>query len=920
MSVVSRRLSSVLLGVLTVVVIAGGFTSFERMRSWFERLDFQFHWNQGAILVDGVDPDGPAARAGIRPGDQILVVGGSPSFEVDGLKRTLRREVSPVPLVISRGDQVVTTMYEAPELKVDYRYLYKVFIGFLYLAIGLFTLFRGDRNDSLLFFCVTLLAFIVYVYSPAGKLDATYKALWLTEDFARALLPPLTLHFFLQFPRQMVRDRRVLGLIYVPPALLALATLHVLVLSRPLPGLGVAGSFALIDRWQMLHFAVYFTLAFAALTWTFRTSAAGGQRRQIQWIYLGMGLGFIPFVVLYLVPFIWRGPGGSPGWIANAALLPLALIPLAFAVSILKYKLWDVEVVIKEVLAYTVVFIFGMIGFSTVNLLLTRVIEEQMALERNFLAFASGLLIAGVLVPVKGRIETLVEMVLYRETWRHRRAMLDLGEQIATQHDPQELVRTMRERLGRAIRLERLNLYVRSGDQFVLVSGDEPLRLEIDASEVGELPVRRPLMLTQPRLPDASSFPLELLRQGYRVVFPLRQRGELLGLLLIGGRAGEEALSRDDLQLIGSLTAPLSLAIENSRLYGRLRRQFDEIRVLKEFNENIIQSSPTAIVVAAVDGTLLMANPAFWRMSELDPAVEHRLLDLFPDFEDIRRVPGSVREIRWTTPGGVEKVLTLSASPFQAPDAPSDAVVLVLTDVSETARLQEELQEKERLASLGLLAAGVAHEVNTPLTGISSYAQILLSETSIDDPHHLVLRKMEQQTFRASHLVNNLLNFAASKPRSAEPVDLSDVVRLTVSANEELLRPRKIRLETALEPGVIVRGSAFELQQVVTNLVLNARDAVSDDAGLIRISISATPYEGELRVQDNGRGIEPEMLQEIFKPLVTTRRGKGGTGLGLAIVDRIVRGHGGTVEVESRPGEGATFIVRVPLWRQTDTN
>lgn len=906
-----RRVLTLGVALLTIAVIAGGFTSFQRMRAWFERLDFQFHWQSGAILVDDVEPGGAADAAGLRPGDQILVVGGVPSTEVDGLKRTLREEVSPVPLVVARGSEVITTRYSVPALKVDYRYLYKVFIGFLYLAIGLFTLFRGDRRESVLFFFVTLLAFVVYVYSPAGKLDATYKTLWLTEDLARVLLPPLTLHFFLLFPRRLLRSRRVFALIYLPPALLGLWIFDVLVLGNTVFVAPAEISLALIDRWEMLHFAVYFALAFAALTWTYRTSAAGGHRRQIQWIYLGTGLGFIPFVVLYLVPFVWNGPGGTPNWLTNLALLPLALIPLAFALSILKYKLWDVEVVIKEVLAYSVVFIFGMVGFSTVNMLLTNVIAEHMAFERNFLAFASGLLIAGVLVPVKGRIETLVEMVIYRDTWKHRRAMIDLAEQIATLHDLDDLVRTMRERLGRAIRLERLNLYIRDGAEYVLVSQEPGLRTEFAGSEIDELPLRRPLMLTAPRLPDVTAIPLEFLRAGYRAAFPLRQRGELVGILLCGGRAGEEALSRDDLQLIGSLAAPLSLAIENSRLYGRLRKQLDEIRVLKEFNENIIQSSPTAIVVAASDGTLLMANPAFWTMTELDPAKEHSVHELFPDHVSIQR--DEVRELHWLTPAGKAKVLTLSASPFQAPDAPSDAIVLVLADVSERVRLQEELQEKERLASLGLLAAGVAHEVNTPLTGISSYAQILLSDLEPTDPRHALLRKMEQQTFRASHLVNNLLNFAASQPHSTEAVDLSDVVRLTLNATEALVRPRGIAIETELAAGLTVAGNAFELQQVVTNLLLNARDAVAED-GVIMIATAQVRGMGELRVSDNGRGIEPEMIDEIFRPLVTTRRGKGGTGLGLAIVDRIVRGHGGSIEVSSEPGRGATFTVRLPLW------
>src|SRR5206468_2919424 len=116
------------------------------------------------------------------------------------------------------------------------------------------------------------------------------------------------------------------------------------------------------------------------------------------------------------------------------------------------------------------------------------------------------------------------------------------------------------------------------------------------------------------RLPDATELPWQLLKAGYRYAFPLRNRAELQGILLVGMKRGEEPLSRDDLHLMESLTAPVALAIENSRLYGKLRRQLEEIRALKEYNENIIESSSSAIAVIAFDGTILTANKAFWEL------------------------------------------------------------------------------------------------------------------------------------------------------------------------------------------------------------------------------------------------------------------------------------------------------------------
>jgi two-component system, NtrC family, sensor kinase len=236
--------------------------------------------------------------------------------------------------------------------------------------------------------------------------------------------------------------------------------------------------------------------------------------------------------------------------------------------------------------------------------------------------------------------------------------------------------------------------------------------------------------------------------------------------------------------------------------------------------------------------------------------------------------------------------------------------VLVIGDVTDRVRLERELQDKERLASLGLLAAGVAHEVNTPLTGISSYAQLLLADTSEDDPKYKLLKKMEQQTFRASSLVNNLLDLIANRPRSRELVNVDDVVLATITLHEDLFRAKNITVHTSVVRAR-VRGNFHDLQQVLTNVLLNARDAVSDGG-----NIWVTMKDGEdrvcIRVRDDGKGIAADIVGRIFEPLVTTKRGQGGTGLGLAISRRIIHAADGEINVTSAPGQGAEFSITLP--------
>lgn len=898
--------TNALIGLLTVAIVIGAFASFQRKRSSFERIDFRFERINGVISVKSVDPGSRAERAGLRPGDQIWLIGDTPSTEIEGLQKTLRRIGQRVPMLVARGGRTMTLTYEVPELKIDYSYLILSFIGFLYLTIGLFTLFRGETKESSIFYFVMLLSFTVYVYTPAGDIDTIYKVLQIVEEIATIVLPPLALHFFLLFPKPVLKNKRAIALLYAPPVLLALWDVDLLALANRIAIATPYRSFDIIQRWELIDFGIYFTAAMIALGYTFRRAAAVG-KAQIKWIFFGVVLGFLPFVAMYIVPYVLTGRVSSLN--TTIAIVPLALIPLAFAVSILKYKLWDVEVVIKETLAYAVTLIFGLIAFSTINLLLSHVIEEAAAVERNFLAFTSGLLIAGVLIPVKGRVESVIERVLYRESYRHRRTLVEFAQELATFHDVHELIAMMRERLRAALEIEKMNLFMREGTTFVVYEPEAELPHRAFAADFGTLRGNSPIVLTEPRLPDASEIPWQLLRAGYRYVFPLRNRGELQGLLLLGQKRGEEPLSRDDLHLLESLTAPVALAIENSRLYGRLRRQLDEIRALKDYNESIIESSSSAIAVVADDGTVLTANKAFWELVGSEGRVDS-ISSLFPPYEELRRANARSMTTNFINRDGVEKEVTITSSPLAA-DVADGARVLVIGDVTDRVRLERELQDKERLASLGLLAAGVAHEVNTPLTGISSYAQILLAETAPDDPKYRLLKKMEQQTFRASNLVNSLLDLIANRPRTREVVSVPQLVNATVALHEDLFRAKEIHVHIDPVSDASVRGNFHDLQQVLTNVLLNARDAVQP-GGNIWVRVADEGERVVIRIKDDGKGIAPEIIDRIFEPLVTTKRGQGGTGLGLAITRRILHASDGEITVASRPGDGAEFSILLP--------
>jgi signal transduction histidine kinase len=230
-------------------------------------------------------------------------------------------------------------------------------------------------------------------------------------------------------------------------------------------------------------------------------------------------------------------------------------------------------------------------------------------------------------------------------------------------------------------------------------------------------------------------------------------------------------------------------------------------------------------------------------------------------------------------------------------------------------QLEEQLQISEKMASIGLLAAGVAHEVNTPLTGISSFTQMLLEGADPEDPRTRLLEKIERQTFRAAKIVNGLLNL--SRPASeasgdGRPLDVNTVVAdvLALLEHQFEIHRIKVRRELSDEP-VLVFGMEHKLQQVFLNLFLNAKDAMPK-GGWLSVVTRVEDRRIIAEVADTGSGIPNEYLARIYDPFFTTKMIGQGTGLGLSITYGIVREHNGAIDCDSVVGQGTRFVLSFP--------
>jgi two-component system NtrC family sensor kinase len=399
------------------------------------------------------------------------------------------------------------------------------------------------------------------------------------------------------------------------------------------------------------------------------------------------------------------------------------------------------------------------------------------------------------------------------------------------------------------------------------------------------------------------------------------------------GRTGQgDFLSSEDMVLLESLAGYIGIAIQNAQLYRRLSEKAFEFERLRDFNENIVESINIGVFAVDLNDCIESWNAQMEVMyaTPRAEALRRRLIDVFPaefvqEFDRLRSESGvfTLHKFRLPTPAGEARTANITVAPLLNKDFHVVGRIVLVDDITDRVNMEMQLTQAEKLSSIGLLAAGVAHEVNTPLAVISSYAQMLGKQLRQDEASQArlqpVLDKIVQQAFRASEIANGLLNFSRMGSVDFSRTDLNAVIRDTALLLEHQMRSGGVALTTDLAadlPSIV--GNRGKLQQVFVNLVLNAKDALQDKgSGLIRISSRKTESGAEVLVEDNGAGMPPEVLRRIYDPFFTTRSNpkdgqRKGTGLGLAVTYGIVQEHAGVIEVLSKVGEGTSFRLEFP--------
>lgn len=912
-------------------------------RAWVHDVEDGVFWDErptGVTVVE-VDPAGPAARAGLREGDVLLAVDRQPvTTKTDLLARLqqARPGESHQYTVARLGSQAVMEVrWSTLPNAAGPLYFLLASVGLLALLIG--TAVHSRRPDDPAtrhFFWLCVAFFGVLTFSFSGRLDPLDWLFYAADGVAWLLLPAALLHFVWVFPERAPGHRRpfstgVALACYVPGLTLGLVRIALLVAgaAQARPALD---ALLWLDRCEMALAVVYFSGAVVLLGRARHALAGPVARRQRQWMLGGTLLAALPFGLGYGVPLI---VGVEPPRLLAITALLLGVIPVATAAALVHYRLGDIEVLLKRALVLLAVTAAGIGIFLALLRAAGPSGFDSEVDQRWTIAFLATLVLLLLARPVTEGVQQAVDRAFYRERYDYRRALVAFARDLAADLDVDRLATRLTDRVLRTLEVDGMAVLLVDPEAGVrcvhrdgqidalpeLLEGD-PLRHRLEAGHV----VRPDDPALAAAVPSGT---LEAWRRaGVSALVPCRAGRVLVGLLAIGWRPGREPISSEDVGLLKAVASQIAVAMQNGRLFGQLQRKALELDRLHAFNEDILESLEHGLIVTDGDGRVTRWNramAALYGVTAAD-AVGQPLSDiadpsLLALVDQLRTRPDPMAvtlratiQRRSTDPATVARLVNITRLPVQRTDGgTAEGDMFIVEDLTHRRQLEEQLRLSEKMASLGVLAAGVAHEVNTPLTGISSYTQLLLEQLPDGSPERRMLEKIETQAFRAARIVNGLLHLSRSAPvddAERRIVDLNAVVGDVMALLEPQLEKARIRVRSDLQPGALpVLGFESKLQQVFLNLFINARDAMPR-GGWLSVTTRGEGVDAVVEVADTGTGIPPDVLERIYDPFFTTKPMGQGTGLGLAITYGIVREHEAAIHCQSAPGQGTRFTVR----------
>jgi len=658
----------------------------------------------------------------------------------------------------------------------------------------------------------------------------------------------------------------------------------------------------------------------------------------------------IYLIIALLFPFV----GGLLDTFSNlppAAIWGYLIFCILCSVAILRYHLLDIRVVVRKGLVYIIVSSMIAIPYVVILYLLHFIFKPM--LEPWWIHAIIILLLAIILRPLYSHAQKFVDRLFYRDRYDYLKALEQFSQETQSIVNLKELSSTLTGLVSGALHTSSACLLLPSeSDNGLIVLSSTGLSSPPSGVVLRHRsPLIKCLKLQQRILsskefdivPQLQSLSLReknnLKQMEAKLYVPIQaEPGQLSGILVLGQKLSQQPYSSEDRQLLKALSSQMAIALENARLYNESQHEIGERKQAEEAlqaEKNKLQS-----VIGAIEYALTIQDKEYNIIYQNEPSrisssgsrigekcyrvYEGRdsICDACPVEKAFKDGKSHTTERQRLLPSGDFTFWENTANPIR--DASGNIVSCLEIGRNITERKQAEEREKEmqrelllssRLASIGELAAGVAHQLNNPLTGILGFSQRILRKVT-DQETSQDLKKIYGEAERAAKIVQNLLTFARRRQPKKEYSDVNNVVRNALELRAYELKTSNIEVTIKLAPSLPkIMLDFHQMQEVFLNLILNAEQAMTEANGGGKLIIKTEKNKEYVRCtfSDDGPGIPAERLDNIFDPFFTTKGERGGTGLGLSVCHGIIGEHGGKIYAKSKPRKGATFFVELPI-------
>jgi len=930
------RFFALLLALLSVAAIVFAGINFQKDREYSTPYDGVWWVEDGEHLrAQRVDVNGPGEKAGVKKGDLLVAVDDRNISNVASLEQQLYRTgvwSKTTYSLVRQGIPVETPLILAPADRS--LYLGLRLIALVYLGIGLYVLLRrwtAPKSSHFYLFC--LVSFVFYSFHYTGKLNDFDWIIYWANVVAWLLQPALFLHFSLTFPERkavLTGRRWLIPAVYLPGALILAMQIIAVRWLQPSERLRFN-----LDRLQMVYLAAYFVTATFVLWHSYRHAGSAILRQQMKWVTRGTILAVAPFTMFYVIPYLM---GSVPTLGMRVSVLSLVFLPLTFGYAIFRYRLMDVDLIFKRGMAYTIAAGAILAAYFAAVGVVSEIFHKSFP-SAGPVGLVIAITVTALLFdPFKNWVQDYLDKIFYKKRYDYRKTLIEFGRDLNSETNLDQMLTSIIDRLSHTLMVDRMAVFLSDPErpeQFTLAKtfgiantgglNLDFLHVERPEWEAGHLFFDN----TGQAVREAPEAREAIRRLDLNYYIPCTVMSRMIAVLGLGKTAEGDFLSSEDVQLLEALAGYIGIAVQNARLYKSLERKAAQYERLKEFNENIVESISVGVLAVDLEDRIESWNSQMEVMyaSPRSEAIGRSLRDVFPpafleEYYRVRQSSGihNLYKFRLGTTAGDTRVTNIAIAPLVSKDFSVIGRLIIVDDITERIELESQLTQAEKLSSIGLLAAGVAHEVNTPLAVISSYAQMLAKQVSADPKKAELLDKITRQTFRASEIVNSLLNFSRTSSSEFNQVDLNRVIHDTLTLLEHQFKTARIKVVPELHPQLPpIFGNTGKLQQVFLNLFLNAKDAMP--AGGTLTITTGNGHNVSVTVADTGSGIAQEHIHRIYDPFFTTKTkaktgNTGGTGLGLSVTYGIIQEHAGKIHVESSPGNGTTFTMEFPMVRK----